>query len=158
FLRTGEPTTAGSGKLTVQVGLVDEEGYPHKAEVNFVDNKLDPGTGSLWMRAAVTRPGAPTTASTAGQGEPLAKPVQPAGSESASKPAAWPFRPGMFSRIRVPIGAPHDALLVSEQALGTDQGQKFVYVVSEKKDDKGNAMRNEKGEPLYQADQRPVKV
>jgi RND family efflux transporter MFP subunit len=143
FLRTGELTTEDNGKLTVHVGLVDEDGYPHKAEVNFVDNKLDPGTGSLWMRAAVTRPGSPADAASA---------------ESATRAALWPFRPGMFARIRVPIGAPHEALLVSEQALGTDQGQKFVYVVSEKKDESGNVMRNEKGEPLYQADQRPVKI
>jgi RND family efflux transporter MFP subunit len=37
--------------------------------------------------------------------------------------------PGMFVRIRLPLGEPYDALLVAEQALGTDQGQKFVYVV-----------------------------
>jgi RND family efflux transporter MFP subunit len=38
--------------------------------------------------------------------------------------------PGMFVRIRVPIGDPHPSLLISEQALGSDQGQKFVYVVN----------------------------
>jgi RND family efflux transporter MFP subunit len=37
--------------------------------------------------------------------------------------------PGMFVRIRLPIGEPYDAMLVSEEALGTDQGQKFVYVL-----------------------------
>jgi RND family efflux transporter MFP subunit len=37
--------------------------------------------------------------------------------------------PGYFARVRVPIGAPHTALLVSERALDTDQGQKVVYVV-----------------------------
>jgi multidrug efflux pump subunit AcrA (membrane-fusion protein) len=37
---------------------------------------------------------------------------------------------GMFVRVRLPIGEPHKALLVPEQALGTDQGQKFVYVVT----------------------------
>jgi RND family efflux transporter MFP subunit len=37
--------------------------------------------------------------------------------------------PGYFARVRVPIGAPHKALLVSERALDTDQGQKVVYVV-----------------------------
>jgi RND family efflux transporter MFP subunit len=40
--------------------------------------------------------------------------------------------PGMFVRIRVPIGDPHSSLLISEQALGSDQGQKFVYVVNSK--------------------------
>lgn len=38
---------------------------------------------------------------------------------------------GMFGRIRVPIGAPHDALLVLDQAVGTNQGQKYVLVVNE---------------------------
>jgi RND family efflux transporter MFP subunit len=37
--------------------------------------------------------------------------------------------PGYFARVRVPIGFPHQALLVSDRALDTDQGQKVVYVV-----------------------------
>jgi RND family efflux transporter MFP subunit len=39
------------------------------------------------------------------------------------------LRPGLFVRVRLPIGEPYQALLVPEQAVGTDQGQKFVYVV-----------------------------
>src|SRR5207244_7831083 len=39
--------------------------------------------------------------------------------------------PGLFVRIRLPIGGPYQATLISEQALGTDQGQKFVYVVDD---------------------------
>jgi hypothetical protein len=38
----------------------------------------------------------------------------------------------LFVRIRLPIGVPHHAKLISEQALGADQGQKFVYVIDEK--------------------------
>ena len=37
--------------------------------------------------------------------------------------------PGMFVRIHLPIGKPHDALLVAERAIGSDQGLKFLYVV-----------------------------
>jgi RND family efflux transporter MFP subunit len=37
--------------------------------------------------------------------------------------------PGMFARIRLRIGEPHKALLVSEAAILNDQGVKFVYVV-----------------------------
>ena len=33
---------------------------------------------------------------------------------------------GMFGRVRVPIGQPHDALLVLDEAIGTNQGQKYV--------------------------------
>jgi RND family efflux transporter MFP subunit len=40
--------------------------------------------------------------------------------------------PGLFARVRTPIGRPHKAVLVSERALDTDQGQKIVYVVNEK--------------------------
>lgn len=38
---------------------------------------------------------------------------------------------GMFGRVRVPIGQPHDALLVLDEAIGTNQGQKYVLVVNE---------------------------
>jgi RND family efflux transporter MFP subunit len=39
--------------------------------------------------------------------------------------------PGLFARVRVPIGRPHPSLLVSERALDNDQGQKIVYVVND---------------------------
>jgi len=42
------------------------------------------------------------------------------------------FKPGLFARVRVPISAEYKALLVSEAAIGTDQGQKFVLVVDAK--------------------------
>jgi RND family efflux transporter MFP subunit len=38
--------------------------------------------------------------------------------------------PGMFARIRLPKGEPHRAILVPEEALGSDQGQRFLYVVN----------------------------
>ncbi len=50
--------------------------------------------------------------------------------------------PGFFVRVRVPIGLPHKAILVSDRAIDTDQGQKIVYVV------------NDKNEVVY----RPVKL
>ena len=37
----------------------------------------------------------------------------------------------MWARIRVSIGAPYKALLVSQAAIGTDQSLQFVYVVNE---------------------------
>ena len=40
--------------------------------------------------------------------------------------------PGFFGRVRVPIGQPHDAVLVTDRAIDNDQGQKIVYVVNEK--------------------------
>src|SRR5581483_11435650 len=40
--------------------------------------------------------------------------------------------PGFFARVRVPIGRAHRALLVTDRAIETDQGQKVLYVVNEK--------------------------
>ena len=39
---------------------------------------------------------------------------------------------GLFARIRVPIGVPHKAILVSERAIDTDQGQKILYLIDDK--------------------------
>jgi len=39
---------------------------------------------------------------------------------------------GLFGRVRVPISADHPALLVSDQAVGTNQGQKYVLVVNDR--------------------------
>jgi len=39
---------------------------------------------------------------------------------------------GLFARIRVPVSADHEALLVADQAVGTNQGQKYVLVVNDK--------------------------
>jgi RND family efflux transporter MFP subunit len=38
--------------------------------------------------------------------------------------------PGMFARVRLPIGNPKHGLLVKEEALGSDQGQLFLYVLN----------------------------
>ncbi len=35
-------------------------------------------------------------------------------------------------RVRLPVGDPRKAVLVPEQALGTDQGRKYLYVVNDK--------------------------
>jgi RND family efflux transporter MFP subunit len=40
--------------------------------------------------------------------------------------------PGLFVRGRVPIGEPVDAVLVPDEAVIADQGQKIVYVVNDK--------------------------
>ncbi|MES2353431.1 MAG: efflux RND transporter periplasmic adaptor subunit [Pseudomonadota bacterium] len=38
--------------------------------------------------------------------------------------------PGLYARIRLGGGAPHDALLIDEKAIGTDQDKRFVLVVN----------------------------
>jgi membrane fusion protein, multidrug efflux system len=40
--------------------------------------------------------------------------------------------PGLFIRVRLPVGLPHQALVIPESAVNTDQGRKFVWVVNEK--------------------------
>jgi len=39
---------------------------------------------------------------------------------------------GMFVRIRLPVGKPKPALLVPEESLGSDQGQRYLFVLNEK--------------------------
>ena len=39
------------------------------------------------------------------------------------------FTPGMFARVRVAASPPHEALLVPDVAIGSEQTRKFVYVV-----------------------------
>jgi RND family efflux transporter MFP subunit len=41
------------------------------------------------------------------------------------------LQPGMFVRVMLPVGKPHEALLVADQAIGSDQGRQFVFVVNE---------------------------
>jgi multidrug efflux system membrane fusion protein len=38
--------------------------------------------------------------------------------------------PGLYARIRLGGGAPHQAVLINDRAVGTDQGKKFVLLVN----------------------------
>ncbi len=40
--------------------------------------------------------------------------------------------PGLFVRVRLPIGDPHQTLFVREEALASDQGRKIVYTIESK--------------------------
>jgi RND family efflux transporter MFP subunit len=40
--------------------------------------------------------------------------------------------PGLFARVRVPLGKPYQAMLVSERALGSDQGERYLLTVNDK--------------------------
>ncbi len=53
YLRHGNRTnTAGQDAArTVRVGLSSEEGYPHTGVLDFMDNQVDPRTGTLRARA-----------------------------------------------------------------------------------------------------------
>lgn len=43
----------GSDGLVVRVGLADEQGYPHQGTLDFIDNQVDPRTGTIRARAVV---------------------------------------------------------------------------------------------------------
>jgi RND family efflux transporter MFP subunit len=98
LIREGKAKSARDGEVLVWLGLANENGYPHQGTINFVDNQVNPKTGTLRVRG-----------------------VFPNKDEALS--------PGYFARVRVPIGFAHQALLVSDRAIDTDQGQKIVYIV-----------------------------
>ena len=47
---------ARSSELPVYVGLTNETGFPHKGKLDFVDNRLDAGAGTIRVRAVVPNP------------------------------------------------------------------------------------------------------
>jgi membrane fusion protein, multidrug efflux system len=49
---SARPDTASA----VYIGLVDEEGYPHAAKLDFIDNQVDATTGTIRARAALANP------------------------------------------------------------------------------------------------------
>jgi multidrug efflux system membrane fusion protein len=48
--------SAGAAGADVFIGLQDESGYPHAAQLDFVDNQVDPGTGTIRARATLANP------------------------------------------------------------------------------------------------------
>jgi len=44
------------GKRRVSIGLSDETDFPHTGMVDFIDNQLDPATGTIRMRAVIANP------------------------------------------------------------------------------------------------------
>jgi multidrug efflux system membrane fusion protein len=99
----GKTKRPESGLLEVLMGLQGEDGFPHRGNVDFVNNQVNPTTGSLSVRGVFPNP------------------LPPGGVRLLS--------PGMFVRIRLPIGQPHPALLVIDRAIASDQGLKYVYVL-----------------------------
>jgi multidrug efflux system membrane fusion protein len=49
-------TVASTGASDVYIGLVDEDGYPHPGQVDFIDNQVDATTGTIRARAALPNP------------------------------------------------------------------------------------------------------
>jgi RND family efflux transporter MFP subunit len=101
LIQEGKVKSANDEKMDVDMALANDVGYPWKGYINFVDNAVDPETGTLRLRAVFDNP----------------KRI---------------LVPGLFCRVRVAIGPPQEMLMVSDRALGTEQGQKYVLVVDDK--------------------------
>lgn len=62
YLRYQELARAGTRESSrdvrnpVLIGLANEEGFPHQGEVDFVDNALNPATGTIRARAILPNP------------------------------------------------------------------------------------------------------
>jgi len=100
FQAGGQLPLDKNGKLSIQMQLTDEEGFPRKGWIESFDNRVNADTASLLVRAVFPNPDGRLT-------------------------------PGLFARVRIPVSAPHPALLISGSAVGTDQGQKYVLIVDQ---------------------------
>jgi RND family efflux transporter MFP subunit len=100
----GVDTHTGSGAdadVPLFLGLANEEGYPRKGKLDFAESGVDSGTGTLQLRGVFPNPGKPSV-----------------------------LVPGLFTRIRMPIEEREDALLVTERAIGADQGGRYLLAVN----------------------------
>jgi RND family efflux transporter MFP subunit len=94
----------GEHELTALAGLADQPGeFPYPVTISFSDNQMNAASGTLEIRGTIANP--------------------------LREDGLRMFVPGMYARVRVPVGAPRQATLVPERSLGTDQGRKFLYVV-----------------------------
>ncbi|MGH8598354.1 MAG: efflux RND transporter periplasmic adaptor subunit [Gammaproteobacteria bacterium] len=87
--------------LSVDVGLADEDGFPHAATLGFVDNQLSTTSGTVRMRAVLPNP------------------------DRRFTPGLF-ARVRLHSATK---SAP--VVLVSERAIGTDQNKRFVLTVGD---------------------------
>jgi RND family efflux transporter MFP subunit len=98
--RRGDRQSSRDAANPVQMGLANEQGYPHTGSMVFVDNQIDPHTGTIRARA------------------------------SFSNKDGY-FTPGLFARVKLLGHNAYPAVLVDDRAIGTDQSQKFVYVIDD---------------------------
>ncbi|MFK0090358.1 multidrug efflux RND transporter periplasmic adaptor subunit MexE [Pseudomonas sp. NPDC090755] len=82
----------------VYLGLSNEQGNPHLGQMNFVDNQVNPKTGTIRGRAVFDN--------SDGQ-----------------------FTPGLYARLKLVGSATYSAVLINDEAVGTDLGKKFVLVM-----------------------------
>lgn len=95
-------TQADLPNIPVEIGLGDEEGYPHKGHLDYVSPQIDASTGTLSVRGIID-----------------------------NKDHA--LLPGLFVRVRVPVAHQDKALVIRDDAIGTNQQGNYVLVLG--KDD-----------------------
>ncbi len=103
LIRESKLKSAEDTEIPVEMGLANEQGFPHKGIINFVDNRVDRSTATLKLRAVFDN--------------------------SFVSNNVRMFTPGLNVRVRLAASPRYSALLVSDRAIGVDQGTKFVYVV-----------------------------
>jgi RND family efflux transporter MFP subunit len=101
-----------SRKIPVEVGVATEEGYPHVGEIDFRENRVDIGSGTIRIRGRVPNP---------------ARPPRP-GADPARAPDRLLY-PGLYARVRLPVGGPVDRPVIPEDALQSGQEGRYVFVV-----------------------------
>ncbi|MFV3073110.1 efflux RND transporter periplasmic adaptor subunit [Niveispirillum fermenti] len=52
----GERTSSRDGATPVELALPDEQGFTHKGRIDFLDNRIDDGTGTIRTRAVFDNP------------------------------------------------------------------------------------------------------
>jgi membrane fusion protein, multidrug efflux system len=95
----GKRVSARTAKIPAFVELGNETSFPHEGYIDFVDNRLDPGTGTVRARA-VLKNWNPNL-----------------------------ITPGFFVRVRVAGATPYRAALIPDKVISSQQGVKFVFVV-----------------------------
>lgn len=103
--RENKTASPRDDQIPCEMALGNDNGYPYKGVIDFVDNRLDPTTGTIQVRAVFENP-------------------LPERGQRA-------LQPGYFARVRVPGGSDYDAFVVDDKAVQSDQAQKIVYVVNE---------------------------
>jgi RND family efflux transporter MFP subunit len=56
FLKYAQAAADPRRQAGVWMGLFDEQGFPHRGRIDFVDNRLDPGSGNIELRAVFDNP------------------------------------------------------------------------------------------------------
>jgi multidrug efflux system membrane fusion protein len=100
FLKYNQLARDGKRGATtpVYMGLSDEVENPHLGQMNFVDNQVNPRTGTIRGRAVFDN----------SKGE---------------------YTPGLYARLKLVGSGTYSAMLIKDEAVGTDLGKKFVLVV-----------------------------